>query len=126
MFKKFCKLYHGRVKTLIEFKNELVIFAKDEVSYDKEAVEKFLKKKEVLDMLKLASQRLEKIKDFTPKAIEAESRALIKELNLKGADLIHPLRVAVTGKSVSAGIFEVLALLGKEKTIKRLDKIKEH
>ena len=125
-FKKFCKLYHGRVKTLVEFKKELDIFAKDEVSYDKEAVEKFLKKKEVLDMLKLASQRLEKIKDFTPKAIEDESRALIKELNLKGADLIHPLRVAVTGKSVSAGIFEVLALLGKEKTIKRLNKIKEY
>jgi len=125
-FKKFCKLYHGRIKTLVEFKKELDIFTKDEVSYDKEAVEKFLKGKEVLDMLKLAKERLGKIKDFTPEAIEKESRALIKELNLKGADLIHPLRVATTGKSVSAGIFEVLALLGKEKTIKRLDKIKEY
>ena len=47
----------------------------------------------------------------------------MRELGLKGGDLIHPLRVAVTGKSVSAGIFEVLALLGKEKTVKRLDSI---
>ena len=49
-------------------------------------------------------------------------RAVVKEMNVTGADLIHPLRVAVTGKSVSAGIFEVLELLGKEKTINRLGK----
>ncbi len=122
-FEKFSKLYHGRVKTLVEFKNELDIFIKEDVIYDKEAQEKFLNKKETFDMLKLVKGRFNKLKDFTPEAIEAEARSIIEELNLKGADLIHPLRVAVTGKSVSAGIFEVLALLGKEKTIKRLEKI---
>jgi len=47
-------------------------------------------------------------------------RLLVEELGLKGADLIHPLRVAVTGKSVSAGIFEVISLLGKDKAVNRL------
>jgi len=122
-FKRFAELYHGRVKTLVEFRDELSVFVKDEVSYREEDVEKFLKDEKVLGMLRSVKERLENIKDFTPLNIESEARALIKELGLKGGDLIHPLRVAVTGKSVSAGIFEVLALLGKEKTTQRLDKV---
>ena len=124
-FKKFAELYHPRVKTLVEFKQELGIFTSEEVPYDKEAVQKFLKNDDVLGILKLARERLEKIEDFTPANIETEARALIKESDLKGGDLIHPLRVAVTGKSVSAGIFDVLALLGKEKTLKRLKRVIE-
>jgi len=122
-FRKLAKLYHPRVKTLVEFKEELDIFVSDEVNYREEAKEKFLKKEGVLDILKLAKERLEKIEDFSPEKIEVEMRALMKNLNIKGGDLIHPLRVAVTGKSVSAGIFEVLALLGKEKTIERLGEV---
>jgi len=124
-FKKFTALYHPRVKTLVEFKQELGVFTSEEVSYDKEAVQKFLKNDEVLGILKLVKARLEKIEDFTPANIETEARAFIKESDLKGGDLIHPLRVAVTGKSVSAGIFDVLALLGKEKTLKRLKRVIE-
>lgn len=122
-FKRFAELYHGRVKTLVEFRDELSVFVKDEVSYREEDVEKFLKDEKVLGMLRSVKERLENIKDFTSLNVESEARALIKELGLKGGDLIHPLRVAVTGKSVSAGIFEVLALLGKEKTTQRLDKV---
>ncbi len=122
-FKKIAELYHPRVKTLLEFKDEVDIFILDEVVYREEAVEKFLKKDGVLGILKLAKERLEKIDEFTPANIETSMRALLKELNIQGGDLIHPLRVAVTGKSVSAGIFEVLALLGKEKTIKRLEEV---
>ena len=124
-FKKFSALYHPRVKTLVEFKQELDIFTSEEVPYDKETVKKFLKNDDVLGILKLTKERLERIKDFTPANIETEARALIKESDLKGGDLIHPLRVAVTGKSVSAGIFDVLALLGKEKTLKRLKRVIE-
>jgi len=122
-FGEFAKLYHGRVKTLLEFRKELDIFKSDDVTYDEEAVEKFLKKDGILDILSKVRERFDKIDSFTKEGIENEARLIIKELNIDSADLIHPLRVAVTGKSVSAGIFEVLALLGKEKTIKRLGKV---
>ena len=122
-FKKIAELYHPRVKTLLEFKDEVDIFLLDDVVYREEAVEKFLKKDGVLGILKLAKECLSKIDEFTPANIETSMRALLKELNIKGGDLIHPLRVAVTGKSVSAGIFEVLALLGKDKTLKRLESL---
>jgi glutamyl-tRNA synthetase len=124
-FRRFAELYRGRVKTLVEFREELKIFISDKVDYKKEAVEKFLKKQGVLGILKLAKEHLEKIEEFTDGNIEDELRRLLKELDLKGADLIHPLRVAVTGKSVSAGIFQVLSLLGKDKTIKRLEQVIE-
>lgn len=121
-FKEFARLYHGRVKTLAEFREELDIFISEDVRYREEDLEKFLKKKEVLGILRLAKDRIEKIGPFTANDIEIEMRALVKELGLRGGDLIHPLRVAVTGKSVSAGIFEVLVLLGKDKTLSRLEK----
>jgi glutamyl-tRNA synthetase len=66
---------------------------------------------------------LEKIEEFNPINLESEMRLLVQERAIKAGDLIHPLRVAVTGKSVSAGIFEVIALIGKEKTLERLEKV---
>jgi len=122
-FRKFAGLYRPRVKTLVEFKEEFGIFMSDDVKYNEEAVEKFLKKDKVSDILSMTKKRLEKMDSFTQENIEKESRALIEELKIESADLIHPLRVAVTGKAVSAGVFEVLALLGKDKVIKRLENI---
>ncbi|MBU1912307.1 MAG: glutamate--tRNA ligase [Candidatus Omnitrophica bacterium] len=122
-FRKFAGLYHTRVKTLAEFKEEFGIFMSDDVRYNEGAVEKFLKKDKVSDILSITRERLGKIDPFTQENIEKESRALVEELKIESADLIHPLRVAVTGKAVSAGIFEVLALLGKDKTLKRLENI---
>jgi glutamyl-tRNA synthetase len=122
-FKKFSELYHSRVKTLVEFKEELGIFTADDIECREEDAEKFLKNDQVLGILSVAKQRLAGLERFSSDAIEIEMRAVVKEMNVTGADLIHPLRVAVTGKSVSAGIFEVLELLGKEKTVNRLEKV---
>ncbi|MCX5688120.1 MAG: glutamate--tRNA ligase [Candidatus Omnitrophica bacterium] len=122
-FKKFAALYHPRVKTLIEFREEFGIFMSDEVQYNQEAVEKFLKKDKVSSILSITRERLEKLDPFTQENIEKSSRALIEELKIESSDLIHPLRVAVTGKAVSAGVFEVLALLGKDKVVTRLERV---
>ena len=44
------------------------------------------------------------------------------ELKLKAAELIHPTRVAISGKTVGAGLFEMMELLGRDKVLKRLEK----
>ena len=108
---------------LKEFKKEFGIFMSEDVKYNEEAVEKFLKKDRVSDILSITRERFEKIDPFTQENIEKEARALIDELKIESADLIHPLRVAVTGKAVSAGVFEVLALLGKDRVVKRLERV---
>ena len=54
--------------------------------------------------------------------MEDALRRIAEHKGLSGAAVIHPIRVAVTGKAVGPGIFETLVLLGKEKTLARLDK----
>ena len=49
-------------------------------------------------------------------------RGFAEESGLSGSKIIHPLRVALTGKSVGPGIFETVVLVGREKAIQRLDK----
>jgi glutamyl-tRNA synthetase len=57
---------------------------------------------------------------FEEDAIERVLRAVADERRIKAASLIHAARIAATGKGVSPGIFEVLALLGKPLTVNRL------
>jgi glutamyl-tRNA synthetase len=55
-------------------------------------------------------------------AIEATIRGLAEELEVGAGKVIHPLRVAVTGLGGSPGIFDVLVLLGRERTLQRVDR----
>ncbi len=64
--------------------------------------------------------RLETLEDFKQDKIEAVCRSLAQARGLKAADLIHPSRLAVTGKTRGAGLFELMELLGREKVIRRL------
>jgi len=57
---------------------------------------------------------------FDPATLEVALRGLADDRRVKAATLIHAVRVAVTGKTVSPGLFEVLALLGRERTHARL------
>ena len=59
---------------------------------------------------------------FTIESIEREFRDLVKELNITSRQLIHPIRVALTGKTIGPGLFEVIFYLGKEITKKRLSR----
>jgi len=60
------------------------------------------------------------LEDFTSKSIEELTRSFMEETGITGKELIHPLRVATTGKTVSPPVFEVLEILGKEKVVRRL------
>ena len=55
-------------------------------------------------------------------AIEAVLRARVDELDVKPKEIFQPIRVALTGTTVSPGIFESVAALGREETLARLDK----
>lgn len=64
--------------------------------------------------------------DFNHPAIEQAFRGLVAELGIKTAELVHPVRAALTGKTVGPGLFELMEVLGKERIVKRLSRfIKE-
>ena len=87
---------------------------------DEEAVALRLKQPGVGPRLKMFADRLEKLEKWDSGSTEAACRALAGELKLKAADLIHPTRVAVTGRSVGPSLFHVLQVAGRERTLSRL------
>ena len=116
-------LYKTRFHTVNHFLELTRFFFEDSINYDRDAAEKFLQGETAADKLEAFRKMAEEISSFDIKTIEDESRGLVEKLGIKTADMIHPLRVALTGVTVSPGIFEVMYFLGKDKVLARLDKV---
>ncbi len=115
------KLFQGRLSTLNDFGDWADFFFMKKIKIDPEAKKKFLAQ-DLSKEFKLLSERLEALGQFDIVTIETAFRALVKELNIEAKTLIHPIRVALTGKTVGPGLFEVIYYLGKERTKERLAK----
>ena len=109
-----------RSKTLLEMAEGAVFYYQDTISYDPAAAEKFLKP-ESLDMLKQLVREFEALDIFSGKDLEDAFKRVMEQTGLKFGKIAQPLRVVLTGKTVSPGIFEVVEVLGKEKVIERLN-----
>src|SRR5436305_1449927 len=64
---------------------------------------------------------LASVEPFDQDGVETALRELVDELGVKGKDVYQPVRVAISGSTVSPGIFESVALLGREETLRRID-----
>lgn len=89
---------------------------------DPDAVEKYLKTNEASSILSQIKQVLEDLPQFDEAEMEKKIRELAEKSQVKAGALIHPLRVAVTGRKVSPGIFETVAVLGRQISLERLDR----
>lgn len=116
------KLYKTRFKTFKEFLSLTECFFKEQYRTDEKAYNKYLRSKETKRAVKQFSEKLKEIKEFKAVNLEKICRDLSEELGIKGAKLIHPTRVAISGLTAGAGLFEMMEVLGKEKVIKRLEK----
>ncbi|MBN1394810.1 MAG: glutamate--tRNA ligase [Pirellulales bacterium] len=96
--------------------------ADDRLEYDEKAVEKNLGKEEALELLTKLRDRLATFEPFTPDALEAMLREFVETERIKIGQLIHPLRVALTGKSIGFGLFDTLAILGRERCLRRIER----
>lgn len=119
------QLYRERFRTLAEFPDETRYFFEEEFPRDPEAVEKHLANGAAKERLRLLRGRIAALETFDAAGIETAVRGLAAEMGIKAGHLIHPARVALTGKSVSPGLFEVMHLLGKERVLKRLERAAE-
>jgi glutamyl-tRNA synthetase len=79
-----------------------------------------------LDLLEDLHGRIEKWTDFTEKGLEELFIAFMDARQIKLGKIAQPLRVALTGKTASPGIFEVMNALGKEKVLVRIRKAIDH
>lgn len=110
-----------RSKTLIELAHSLRYYISEDVEYNEKAKVKFLNEKTLSYLIELKDS-LASISDFSASEIEKVFISIIEKHGIKLGNLAQPVRVAMTGKTESPGIFEVLEIIGKEKTLKRLDK----
>jgi glutamyl-tRNA synthetase len=72
------------------------------------------------EVLAAVAEALDSVEPFEPEAIEAALAPLLERFDLKPGRLYQPIRFAITGTSVSPGIFESLAVLGKERALERV------
>ena len=108
-----------RAKTLVEMADSGAFFFREEVDYDPEAAAKFLTP-EYGGHLQAVAERIPAVEDYTKDGLEAFLRALAEERGTKLKWIAQALRVALTGKTVSPGIDEVMVTLGKERVIERI------
>lgn len=118
------KLFQGRMNTIHDFTDRAGFFFVDEVELSPEAKAK-LKERDCAKEFNILKEKFGQLKNFDHVSIEEVFRNTIAKLNIKSKLLIHPLRAAVTGLLVGPGLFEVLALLGKDKVCHRLTRAVE-
>ncbi len=113
------KLFQARLPRLNAFVDWADFFFLTEPVMDEAAKIKYLSQ-DLSKELKLFVQRLEKLPSFDIISIESAFRELITELGIEAKVLIHPIRVALTGKTIGPGLFEVIYALGLARSKARL------
>jgi glutamyl-tRNA synthetase len=120
---RLLELLRPRAKRLTDFVELARPFLVDTVEYDPDAIEKHLSSAELAAHIAALAAVLRGVMTFDEPHVEAAVRGSAAERGIKAGQLIHATRVAVTGRTSSPGIFEVLALLGRERTLARLDRL---
>jgi glutamyl-tRNA synthetase len=113
-------LFRPRAKRLDDFVIQGRLFLTDAIEFDPAAVEQHLLVPGMADHLAALDSALSALAVFDAATTEAAVRQVAEARGLKAGTLIHAVRVAMTGKTVSPGLFEVLVLLGQERVRARL------
>jgi glutamyl-tRNA synthetase len=125
----FCavlELFKPRAKRLPEFVERGRPFFADVTAYDPAAEKKLWAAPETRELLLALADRLEPLAPFEPAAIEPVVRALADERGVKATVLMQAVRLAVSGSSASPGLFEMMALVGREAVVTRLRRAAAH
>jgi glutamyl-tRNA synthetase len=115
------RVLQGRSRTLLEMADAAVPFLNDAISIDAEAAKKFLIPEMKTALIKLVLV-LEQLSKFEHAELEGAFKRVLDEAHLGMGKLAQPVRVALTGRTASPGIFEVMVLLGRSRTLERLRK----
>ena len=111
-----------RSRTIDDIVRQAIPYLAEHVSYDPEAVAKQWKDRPAtLDLLSSVRDTLAAVDTWEPPKMEEALRMQAERRGVGAGKLFQPLRVALTGLSVSAGIFDVLALLGRDRALARID-----
>ena len=112
-------LVKERTKTLLEMVHWVKPYFGETVEFEQEAAKKFLIPAQVPILTKLVA-RLDSFPTFSKQEWEDAFKTLVAEEGIKMGQLAQPVRVALTGRTASPGLFEVMEVLGRNRTLLRL------
>ena len=118
------EIVKAKVKHLSDVPDWIEFLFTDDFAFDPEAVEKSLNKPGAAGRLEALGAKLAMISDWTHVTVEASLKETAAALGVKTGELVHPARVAVSGRSVGPGLYEMFEVLGKERTLARFEKAK--
>ena len=119
-FREAIGLLKARMRSLKDFTGSARAFFTDDYPVDPEAARKFWKDAALAELLPALADILEQVEPFDAARTEAALRGFAEQRGVKAGLLINASRVALTGQAVAPGIFEVMALLGRLRTLSRL------
>jgi glutamyl-tRNA synthetase len=122
-FERLLELLRPRAKRLTDFVEQAEPLLRDPAEYEPAAIEKHLSAPGLADHLDALAAALRAVEPFSESAVEAALRAVATERNVKAGALIHATRVAITGRTTSPGLFEVLVLLGRDIALSRIARL---
>ncbi len=126
---RIIETFRERAKTLIELVDQAEFCFRKNVEYEKDAAARFLRP-EILTILETLNKQIQGMEDLNPERLEALFRDLAEKMGLKLVNIAQPVRVALTGRTTSPGLFEVMDILGKGEVVVRLERaiayVKKH
>lgn len=114
------RLERDRLKYLAQISEVADFFFLTELDYDEQGVRKWLRREYVRELLLKLLPSIRELRDWSVESIERAIRSVGEEMGLSGGDVIHPVRMATTGRTVGPGLFETIYVLGKERVVSRL------
>jgi glutamyl-tRNA synthetase len=121
-FEASVRLLQSRARTVKDFSGAFRAFFSDEFEYDPEAATKFWKDACLPSLLEILAVRFSSTEPFDAQETEKTLRSLAEEKGVKAGLLINAARVALTGQAVAPGLFDVMAVLGRERVVERLER----
>jgi len=119
-------LEQERARTLGELPDLTEFFFRDPESYDQKGEQKWFRREGAADLVAAVRAALAALGTFDAASVEAALRRVADERGIGAGPVIHSTRLAVTGRTAGPGLFEVLALLGKERVLRRLDRAERY
>jgi glutamyl-tRNA synthetase len=120
---RLIELLRPRAKRLTDFVDQARPFLLDTVEYEPHALATHLKVPRLSEHVAALVRALRAVVPFDEPHVETAVRQTAEQQDIKAAPLIHATRLAVTGRTASPGLFEVLVLLGRERTVARLEQL---
>lgn len=108
-----------KVKHLSDVPDWIGFLFTEDFAFDPASVEKSLRKEGALERLKQLGEAFSTVTEWTHANIEARLKELAASLGVKVGELVHPARVAVSGRSVGPGLYEMMEVLGKDRVLSR-------